>query len=95
MTRKSGLCSWPPLWTTTRHDPTDKPVGEIGILEQALMHELVNNRIFLFIQFESFRYMGSLSFDEPVFCRQICSLLNVNVGHSMKEIGDLDVSYTL
>jgi hypothetical protein len=34
MTRKSGFCSWPPIWTTTHHNQNDKPTGEIGTLQQ-------------------------------------------------------------
>ena len=95
MTRQSGFKTWPPLWTTTRRDETDKPMGEIGTLEQVLVHELVDNKIFLFIQFQNLRYMGFLSFDDKRFCDQIYMLLKSQVGLSIKEIGDLDLSYTL
>jgi hypothetical protein len=47
MTRKSGFTTWPPLWTTTRLDPNDKPTGEIGTLEKVLMNELFDNKIFM------------------------------------------------
>jgi hypothetical protein len=59
MTRKSGFRTWPPLWPTTRLDPNDKPTGEIGILEKALMNELFDNKIFLFVQYQGFRYMAA------------------------------------
>jgi hypothetical protein len=93
--RKSGFCSWPPIWTTTRHDRNDKPTGEVGVLEDTLMSSLINNKIFMFMQYRGFRYMGFLAFDDPVFCGQIYTLLKSNIGLSIKEIGDLDVSYTL
>jgi hypothetical protein len=95
MTRKSGGEAWPPHWTTTLRDPTDNPHGEIGTLEQALMHVLVDNKIFLFIQFQGLRYMGFMGFDDPKFCSAMYVLLQSNIGHSIKEIGDLDVSFTL
>jgi hypothetical protein len=95
MTRKSGSCNWPPRWTTTRPDQDDKPTGEVGVLDEALMSKLIDNKIFVFIQYQGFRYMGFLGFDDPFFCSQIYSLLKSNIGLSIKEIGDLDVSYTL
>jgi hypothetical protein len=95
MVRKSGFKTWPPLWTTTHHDQNDKPTGEIGTLEQVIVHELLDNKIFLFILFQSFRYMGFMSFDDLAFCSQIHTLLKANIGRSLKEIGDVDLSFTL
>jgi len=31
--------NWPPIWTNTHQDPTDKPQGEIGNLQDVLMSE--------------------------------------------------------
>jgi hypothetical protein len=95
MIRKSGYPSWPPTWTTTHHDQNDKPTGEIGTLEQVIVHELLDNKIFLFILFQSFRYMGFMSFDDLAFCSQIHTLLQAHIGQSIKEIGDIDLSHTL
>lgn len=95
MTRKSGCQAWPPKWTTTRRDERDTPVGEIGTLEQALMHELFDNKIFLFIEHGGFRYMGFMQFDDPAFCSQIHNLLKANLGRTIEEIGDLDLFHTL
>ena len=94
MTRKSGFRTWPPAWTTTRHDYDDKPSGEIGTLEEVLVHELLDNKIFLFIQFQGFRYMGSMRFDDLAFCSQVYTLLKANIGLSIKEIGDMDFPET-
>jgi hypothetical protein len=95
MIRKSGFKTWPPLWTTTRLDPNDKPTGEIGILEKVLVNDLFDNKIFLFVQYQGFRYMGAMHFDDPGFCCAIFTLLNSNIGRPIKEIGDLDLSFTL
>ena len=95
MVRKSGFKTWPPPWTTTHHNQNDKPTGEIGTLQQVLASELLDNKIFLFIQFQGFRYMGFMSFDDNTFCSQIYTLLKANIGVSIKEIGDLDLSFTL
>jgi hypothetical protein len=95
MTRKSGFCNWPPIWTTTHHDQNDKPTGEIGTLQQILTNCLFNYRIFLFIDYQGRRYMGSMAFDDESFCAEIYSVLKYRVGYPIKQIGDIDLSYTL
>jgi hypothetical protein len=89
MLGKSGFKTWPPLWTTTHHDRNDAPTGEIGTLHQVLTSELLDNKIILFVQFQGSRYMGFMKFDDLAFCSQIHTLLNANIGLSIKEIGDL------
>ncbi len=39
--------------------------------------------------------MGALVLNDKAFCRQLYSILQDSVGKSIKEIGDLDLSYTL
>jgi hypothetical protein len=39
--------------------------------------------------------MGFMSFDDRPFCYEIYCLLKSNVGYSIKEIGDIDLSHTL
>ena len=95
MTRKSGFPNWPPMWTTTRLDENNKPTGEIGILEKPLRPEMFTNRLFVVIRHEGFRYMGTMAFDDPAFCYELYRLLKSKAGLSIKEIGDLDLSYTL
>jgi hypothetical protein len=95
MIRASGFPNWPPKWTTTHRDRDDKPIGEVGTLENVMMSRLIDNKIFMFMQCEGLRYMGFMSFDDVSFCSQIYTLLKANIGRSIKEIGDLDLSYTL
>jgi hypothetical protein len=95
MTRKSGMPTWPPKWTTTRTDADDRPVGEIGTLQQPLMNELIKTKIFLFIDHNGSRYMGMMVFDDPKVCSEIFDLLKTNIGRSIKEIGGMDLSYML
>jgi hypothetical protein len=95
MIRKSGYPAWPPRWTTTRLSKNDKPLAEIGSLEQVLMTDWFNNKIFLFIRYRGNRYMGLMAFDDPAFCYQIFTLLKSKLGCSIKEIGDLDLSAML
>ena len=56
---------------------------------------MFTNRLFLVIRHEGFRYMGSMAFDDPAFCYELYRLLKFHVGRSIKEIGDIDLAYTL
>jgi hypothetical protein len=95
MTRKSGVRNWPPVWTTTRPYAYGKCIGEIGVLEQALVHQFIDNKIFLFVNHEDQRYMGLLSFDDSAFCDQVLQILRAHIGSPIRDIGSVDVSHTL
>jgi hypothetical protein len=56
MIRKSGHPSWPPVWTPTDQNRDDKPVGEVGTLENVTVSNLVDNKIFMFMQHQGLRY---------------------------------------
>jgi hypothetical protein len=90
-----GLANWPPRWTTTRNQSNVKPEGEVGILNEVLLHELFNDKLFLVIEYEAQMYMAALVFDDPAFCNQLYALLQSKYGLSIREIGDLDLSHTL
>jgi hypothetical protein len=89
--RKNGFRAWPPLWTTTRHDRDDKPIGEVGSLEDVMMSELIDNKVFMFMQHQGLRYMGFMCFDDAKICSEIYIILKSKIGLSIKEIGDLDL----
>jgi hypothetical protein len=72
-----------------------QPIGEVGVLEDVMMSDLIDNKVFMFIQHGGLRYMGFMGFDDPAFCSEIDRLLKFHVGLSIKEIGDLDLSHTL
>jgi hypothetical protein len=40
-------------------------------------------------------YMGTLLFSDAAFCWQLHDILQQNLGRSIEEIGDLDLSFTL
>jgi hypothetical protein len=50
MLRKNGCRAWPPLWTTTSHYRDDKPIGEVGFLEDVMVSKLIDNKVFMFMQ---------------------------------------------
>ena len=59
------------------------------------MSHLIDNKVFMFMQFQGFRYIGFIGFDDLMFCRDMYTLLKSKMGLSIKEIGDLDMSYAL
>jgi hypothetical protein len=55
------------------------------------MSELIDNKVFMFMQHDGLRYMGFMCFDEAKICSDIYILLKSKVGLSIKEIGNLDL----
>ena len=89
-TDKGTFYNWPPIWTNTRQDPTDKPQGEIGNLQHVFMND-DGDILFIAIEYQGRRYMGAIGFDSPALCRQIYLSLQSHLGLSIKEIGDIDL----
>ena len=70
--------------------------GEIGVLTHVVPSKTEpHTRCYLLIDFKDERYMGTLLFDNAAFCCQVSNLLENHIGKLIKEIGDLDLSYTL
>jgi hypothetical protein len=95
MTRRSGMKTWPPLWSSTGQDRKDWPRGEVGTLREAWLHDGLDTCLFLFIDYNGLRYFGSMYFDDVAFCYEVDALLKSNLDRSIKEIGDLDVTHLL
>jgi hypothetical protein len=88
---KGTFSNWPPVWTNTREDPTDRPQGEIGNLQHVFMTEPDDDIIFIAIEYQGRRYMGAMGLDSAALCRRIYLLLQSHIGLSIKEIGDIDL----
>ena len=90
-----GIPNWPPVWTPA-NPRDDKPSlrGEIGVLKYVLCQSS-GNTCFLMIAHDGGGYIGSLLFDEGLFCQQIGKILETCTGRTIKEIGDLDLSHLL
>ena len=89
-TDKGTFYNWPPIWTNPQ-DPTDKPQGEIGNLQDVFMSEDSDSILFIAIEYQGRRYMGAIGFDSPALCLQISFLLQSSIGLSIKKIGDIDL----
>ena len=91
-----GTRNWPPTWNKTGGGSLSGPYetlrGEIGTLEQVILSKIEPyNRCHLVIEYRRVKYVGTLVFDDAMFCRQLCELLQHHLGKSVKEIGDIDV----
>jgi hypothetical protein len=78
-----SIPNWPPLWTTTRFENHSRPTGEVGTLEEAVMTDLFDNKVFLLMRnIDGNRYLGSLLFDDSVFCRQVFRFSKIQSGQA-------------
>ena len=55
----------------------------------------MSNKLFLVIDYQAESYVRCLLFEDPAFCKQLLHLLHSHIGRPIKEIADLDLSYTL
>ena len=91
-----GLRSWPPAWLWTAGYGTTYPMGEVGILKAVLRsHTETHDRCFLVMEHCGAEYVGALLLNDPSFCREIFEVLLRNIGKTIPEIGDIDLTYTL
>ena len=90
-----GMSNWPPVWTRTRNNDVKTVRGEIGVLTYVYSNPQLSSRCFLVIDYEGETYVGALIFESHAFCQQVTDLLWSHMNRSIKEIGDLDLSYTL
>lgn len=70
-------------------------VGEIGILRQVNGEDGFCTRCFLVIEHDGQRHVGALLFDDAMFCGVITKFLQSYIGLPIKDIGDLDISFTV
>jgi hypothetical protein len=88
-----GTSNWPPVWVHMRKVPTDKVIGEVGILIDSIWHSELPTRLFLRMNLGEEPYLGALIFGGSGFCWQVHGILQQNLGRPIKEIGDLDLSH--
>jgi hypothetical protein len=68
--------------------------GEVGVLRYVHLTAQESKKCYLVIEHNGQHYVGALLFDDSDFCSQICALLQQHLGRSVKEIGDLEVTFT-
>jgi hypothetical protein len=91
-----GNRSWPPAWLWTAGYDNTHPQGEIGILKAVLRsHIQPPDRCFLIMEHCGAEYVGALLLNNPAFCAEIVEVLMQHLGETVRQIGDIDLSYTM
>jgi hypothetical protein len=90
-----GLKNWPPTWTRTRSSVVTTVRGEVGVLTYVHSNPQVSDKCYLVMDYEGETYVGTLIFENHAFCTQVGDLLGLHLKRPIKDIGDLDLSYTL
>jgi hypothetical protein len=89
-----GRRNWPPAWVWTGAGLDEHPRGEVGSLHDIQIFK-VDHRVVLLMAWDDVPYIGCLRFDDPAASRQIGAILKRQIGRSIKEIGDLDLTALL
>jgi hypothetical protein len=90
-----GTANWPPEWVHTRIMPTRRLTDEVGVPTNTAWYPDNPTRLFLTMNTNNEPYMTALVFTDIAFCRQLRNILQQHIGSTIKEIGDLDLSFTL
>jgi hypothetical protein len=91
--RYGVLPNWPPVWSQPRGRTL--PASEIGTLRYVWANPRLPTKFFLVIDHEGAKYVGCLVFDNAVFANPVRQLIQLSIGRTIKEIGDLDLAHTL
>lgn len=81
---------WPPPWGTA-YAPGDKfLIGEQGTLKTVVLQ---SDRVVLTAEYEGNTHTGALPSDDPTFLERLYERLNQSLGHSLSEVGDLEIDF--
>jgi hypothetical protein len=86
-----GQRSWPPIWTRISGASATPLVGEFGILIEARLSAVADDRCFLTMEYAATRYITCLWFDDPEFCRDLVNLLKKHFGEPIGQIAELEI----
>jgi hypothetical protein len=94
-----GRRNWPPAWVWTGtgldEQPRDEhPSGEVGRLHDIQIFK-ADSRLVLVMAYQNAPYIGCLRFDDAATSQRIGAILRRQLGRSIKQIGDLDLSALL
>jgi hypothetical protein len=90
-----GLRNWPPRWTQAGTEGNKVLSGEVGTLKQVNRDSRSARRCFLVIESDGERYVGALLFDDEIVCWLVSHVLRSHIGWSIRDLGDLDLSFTV
>ena len=89
-----GVSSWPPKWLWGGAGRYVLARGEVGVLKDAMLYSIEPyEKCFLIMEHEGRQYIGTLMLGDSSFCREIHTLLIEHRGKTIREIGEIDLSY--
>jgi hypothetical protein len=95
MALRNRVRGWPPVWAHITPDVQKHEMGEIGALSGAYVLEDAPRRLYLLMQLDQLPYVGTMVFSDAGLCNQFHRFLQEHIGQPIREIGDLDFSYTV
>jgi len=90
-----GQRIWPPLWTRISGASAIPIIGEFGILINARMSTVDDNRCFLTMNYGATRYIACLWLDDKEFCRRLVDLLKKHHGEPIDQTAELEIPVKL
>ena len=86
-----GQRSWPPVWTRIAGASAPPLIGEFGILMNARLSNVADDRCFLTVSYGATRYITCLWIDDCEFCRRLVDLLKTHYGEPIDQIAELEI----
>jgi hypothetical protein len=87
-----GHHNWPPVWSSLREEEDKHFKGEMGTLKKVEVRDVADLSVcFLWMEHEAEQYIGCFVFTDASFARLVSGLLEVHLGHSIEEIGGLEI----
>jgi len=90
-----GIRSWPPVWLWRGGNANTNPKGEVGVLLDVAFGIPPKSSCFLIMEHLGAEYIGSLLMNDRSFCQLVFDALLQNRFKLIREIGGIDLSYTL
>src|SRR5262249_12066646 len=91
-----GMRSWPPAWIRIGGNDNTNLKGEVSILRDATLSRVPpHSTCFLVMEHLGAEYIGALLLSDREFCRVVYDVLCQNRFKPIREIGSIDLSYTL
>jgi hypothetical protein len=88
-----GFPTWPPMWVWRGGNKYTHAVGEVGVLKQVIHPNAhPSDRCVLIMEHDGQEYMGTVLFDDSVFCGEIYRVLVEHLGRPIQQLGEIDLS---
>ena len=87
---QTGPPEW--IWADGLRNFYLHPEGEVGVLQDVQQSLIRPGRsLFIRISYQRSIYLGRLDLHDQEFCTRVSKLLKANIGHTIEEIGGMDI----